>query len=109
MKELIAADLDVFIELEEFAERVTFNGVELSAVLMRHTAEKSARLAETFDGLHGDFATIYFKVEDYGKPLPHQGEWALINGRRYDVMSSEEEMGMAKLICAAYRQSFKKM
>ena len=54
--------------------------------------------------LHGDFVTLYFKRDDYHKKIPVQGQSIVVDGRRYDVLSSEDELGICKLICAAYRQ-----
>lgn len=106
-KEQIAVDLDIFVETDEFAQEVEIDGVKLRAQKISRTAEKSARLNEQFDALHGDFLTLYFKAEDYPKKLPAQGAWIICDGKRYDVLSSENELGIAKLICAAYRQGLR--
>ena len=103
-KEQIAADLDIFVETEEFAELVVIDGVELPAQKLSHTAEKSARLTEQFDKLHGDFVTLYFKAADYSKKIPVQGQSVIVDGRRYDVLSAELELGICKLVMSAYRQ-----
>ena len=103
-KEQIAADLDIFVETEEFAELVTIDGVELPAQKISHTAEKSARLTEQWDKLFGDFMTLYFKRDDYNKKIPVQGQGVIVDGRRYDVLSSEAELGLVKLVLSAYRQ-----
>ena len=102
-KEQIAADLDIFVETEEFAELVTIDGVELKAQKLSHTAEKSARLTEQWDKLFGDFVTLYFKREDYKKKLPVHGQSVIIDGKRFDVLSSENELGICKLVLSAYR------
>ena len=106
-KETIAADLDIFVETSEFAEEITIDGIELPAQVIKSTQEKSQRLQEQFDGLHGDFVTIYFKSEPFiterGK-LPAKGDWILIDGRRYDVVFSQEELGIIKVTASAYRQ-----
>lgn len=108
LKEQLAVDLATFLNVDEFAEEVELDGVKLTAQISPHTAEKSERLTETFAGLHGDFVTIYFKTAAYvsvkGK-LPVQGQWCLVNGRRFDVMSCAEQGGVTKLLCAAYRQA----
>lgn len=103
-KEQLAADLDIFVELDEFAELVTIEGVELRAQKLSSTAAKSQRITATFDKLHGDFVTVYFKREDYPKRLPIHGQSVIVDGRRYDVLSSEAELGLAKLVLSAYRQ-----
>ena len=107
-KDEIKKDLDVFVEDEEFAEEIELDGVKLTGQVISHTAEKSGRLQETFDGLHGDFITLYFKTDDYcsaRKRIPREGEWAMINGKRYDVMNAADELGITRLICSAYRQN----
>ena len=103
-KEQLAADLDIFVELDEFAQEVEVDGVKLRAQKLSHTAEKSARLTEQFDMLHGSFVTLYFKRDDYNKKLPVHGQSIVVDGRRYDVLSSEEELGIVKLVLSAYRQ-----
>ena len=107
-KDDLKADIATFLELEEFGELITLDGVILPAQLSKHTAEKSQRLTQTFDKLHGDFSTIYFRAETYLKKrarLPNQGEWVWLNNIRYDVVSSENQAGVAKLTLSAYRQS----
>ena len=111
LKEQFAIDLDIFVELEEFAEEVTIDGVTLKAQKLSSTAEKSARLSEQFDMLHGDYVTLYFKAQDYlaqKKRLPHHGDWVVIDGqKRFDVLSCEEQLGICKLVLSAYRQPFR--
>ncbi|MBQ6296152.1 MAG: hypothetical protein IJK81_00395 [Selenomonadaceae bacterium] len=106
-KDAIYADLDIFVETDEFAELIEIDGVQLPAQVLKHTEEKSQRLQEQFDGLHGDFVTIYFKSEPFiterGK-LPQKGDWILIDNRRYDVVFSQEELGIIKVVASAYRQ-----
>lgn len=103
-KEQLAADLDIFVEVDEFAQEVEIDGVTLKAQKISHTAEKSQRLSEQFEGLHGDYVTLYFKASDYPKKLPVQGAWIICGGKRYDVLSSAEELGIVKLVLSAYRQ-----
>lgn len=103
-KEQIAADLDIFVELDEFAELVTIDGVTLRAQKLFSTAAKSQRLTEQWDMLHGAFCTLYFKRDDYNKKTPVQGQSVVVDGKRYDVVSSEEELGICKLVLSAYRQ-----
>ena len=103
-KEQLAADLDIFVEIDEFAELVMIDGVTLRAQKLSHSAEKSQRLSEQFDGLYGDFVTLYFKRDDYNKKIPIHGQSIVVDGRRYDVLSSAEELGIVKLVLSAYRQ-----
>ena len=108
LKDDVVADIEIFLELEEFGEELVIDGVKLIGVISTYTQEKSARMAETFDGLHGDWQEIYFRTEDFcavKKFLPKNGDWAIINGKRYDVITSMDQSGIAKIICAAYRQN----
>ncbi|MBD3878214.1 MAG: hypothetical protein SR1Q5_00810 [Quinella sp. 1Q5] len=105
-KEAIKADLDIFVETEEFAEEVLIDGIKCKAQLMVHTADKSNRQNETFPGLHGEFTEIFFKTEPYlaeHKKLPHRGDITLINGKRYEVVKAEDELGLMHLILSSYR------
>ena len=47
--------------------------------------------------------TLYFKREDYKKKLPVHGQSVIIDGKRFDVLSSENELGICKLVLSAYR------
>lgn len=107
-KEILKADLDTFINLEEFSDEITIDGVTLPAQLTTSTKEKSARQSENFQGLHGDFVTVYFKTADYlatRQRLPVYNEYVIMNGKRYVVESSSDQGGIAKLILSAYRQN----
>lgn len=106
-KDDLAEDIATFLNVEEFSEVATIDGVELTCQVAHHTADKSNRQNETYDGLHGDFITVYFDAEIYKERrerLPRHGEWILINGKRYDVVSSKNELGIVKVVCSAYRQ-----
>lgn len=106
-KETIAADLDIFTDITEFAELIEIDGVELPAQVVPSTAEKSQRLQEQFAGLYGDFVTIYFQSAEYTSvrgQLPVKGNWALIGNKRFDVIETHEQLGICKVIAAAYRQ-----
>lgn len=108
-KDDVAADIrDVFINLSEFSDWHTLDGVIIACQVQAWTAEKSARQNETYAGLHGDFTTIYFKTADYtGKRerLMRNSEWVEFDGKRYDVVSARDEQGVTKLVISAYRQN----
>ena len=106
LKEVIAADLDIFVETEEFAEEVIIDGIKCKAQLMAYTADKSNRLQETFEGLHGDFSELFLKTKPYldqHKKLPHRNDDMIVNGNRYEVVKAEDELGILHLILSAYR------
>ena len=104
----LAADLDIFVCSDEFAQFVTLDGVTLRAQVRVSTDKKSGNETFNFDGLHGDFTTLFFKTADYlGKKerLPRHGEWVTFDGKRYEVVHSEDELGITKLTLTAYRQN----
>lgn len=106
-KEDMAEDLPTFLATDEFAQEISVDGVKVSAQVYRSTREKSGRLQEQFEPLMGDFTTIYFKTEEIlvarGK-VPAKGDRILIDGARFEVEQSDDELGITKLICTAYRQ-----
>lgn len=108
-KEDVAADNhDVFINLTEFAEYRWIDGVLIPCQIVEWTADKSNRQNETYGGLHGDFTTFYFEAACYTRKrerLPRHGEWIYVDGLRYDVVSVKNLMGIAKIVCSAYRQN----
>lgn len=109
LKDDIAADIrSVFINLTEFSDWHTLDGVIIACQVSAWTADKSNRQNETYDGLHGDFTTLYFKTAEYTKKrerIPRHSEWVEFDGKRYDVISVKDEMGVTKLTLSAYRQN----
>ncbi len=103
-KDMVEADIrDVFINAEEFAETHVLNDVELMAVLtVDRTKRKSEFKVGNYDGLHGDFATLYFKKSEYPR-VPKHNENITLDGKRYKVENCNEEMGVLCLVLAAYR------
>ena len=101
-------DLNIFVESEEFAKFVTLDGICLRAQVTGYTNQKSGNRNLNFEGLHGDFATLYFKTADYCNKksrLPKRGETCWLDGVRFDVESCRDDCGIAKLELAAYRQN----
>lgn len=99
---------NVFIDLTEFSDYHTVDGVIIPCIVNSHTGDKSNRQNETYDGLHGDFMTLHFKATDYTvkrERLPRHGEWIYLDGKRYDVISVQNDMGVAKVTISAYRQN----
>ena len=110
-KDLIEEDAGAIFEIEEFAEYVMVDGVILKASLNVNTDKISGNQSLNFDGLHGDFAILYFKTIDYTKKrkrIPKQGEYVYIEQKgkrkRYTVMSAEDDLGVTALKLTAYRQ-----
>ena len=104
----MADDIRTFTNTAEFSQLTWLDGVLLPCQVSHYTAEKSGRMVENFEGLHGDFTTVYFNAAPYVRKrerLPRNGEQMHINGRRYDIVSVKNELGVAKIVCTAYRQN----
>ena len=108
-KDDLADDIcQTFIDVDEFAELVWVDGVLIPCQVVHYTADKSNRKNETYEGLHGDFTTLFFNAAGYMRKrerLPRHGEEIYINGKCYYVVSVKNEMGMAKIVCSSYRQN----
>ncbi|MBQ3441615.1 MAG: hypothetical protein IJG33_00065, partial [Selenomonadaceae bacterium] len=101
-------DLPAFVDVSEFAEEVEIDGIKCPAQLSTYTADKSNRLSETFAGLHGEFEELFFQTEPYlnqHQKLPHRGDIVVVNGARFEVVRSEDELGLMHLILSAYRSN----
>ncbi len=103
-REQVEADIgNVFLNEDEFAEMHTLDGVELLAVVSTNqTRQRSDRQSRNYDGLHGDWATVNIRKEDFPR-IPKQGENIRLDGKMYKVAECRDIMGMLRLTLAAYR------
>lgn len=107
-KDDMNSDIATFLNVEEFSAMTIVDGVEIPCQVVHYTGDKSNRQNETYAGLHGDFTTVFFETAVYKKfreRLPRNGEWVEINGKRYDIVSVKNELGIVKVVCSAYRQN----
>ena len=102
VKELIANDLSVFLNVEEFGEVHIVDNTEIECVFLQHLSQKSGAATKTFEGLYGDFSTLYFKTGEL--PSFHEGESVRIDRNRYTVEFVEDQIGITKLTLSSYRQ-----
>ncbi len=113
-KDLLKNDARAIMSAVEFAEYLWLNGVLLACQFVPYTNKFSNR-DDNKEGLHGDFATLYFKTQDYTakstQPIPKQGDWVYLQGgdfkKRYRVESSADDLGVTCLQLAILRQNFK--
>ena len=103
-REQVADDIgNVFLNDAEFAEIHTLDGVELLAVVSTNQTRQRSNLQQrNFDGLHGDWATVNIRKEDFPR-VPKQGENIRLDGKAYKVAECRDIMGMLRLSLAAYR------
>ena len=107
-KDDLRDDLNIFVDSDEFAQFVKLDGITLRAQVTASTQKASGTASLNFEGLHGDFVTLFFKTADYcGKKqrIPRQGEQCWFNDMRYDVVRCFDTLGITKLELSAYRQN----
>lgn len=119
LKELMAKDLDVFFNLNDFAEMIEIDGVKLPAIVDSNTGNKYEKAfnankninSQIRANLHsmnliGDFITVQFKTSDYTRErgrIPQNLEFVRINSKRYKVENSQDLEGITRLDCYADR------
>lgn len=101
-RQAIDADLEVYLNLEEFGEEHDVNGQVIPCVFQTLTQEKSGAESKNFPGLHGDFMTLHFRTILID-PLPQNGENIRIDGKRYTVDNVEDMLGMTRVTLSSYR------
>ena len=114
-KDLLGVDAAAIMSVVEFAEYLKIDGVILACQFVPSTEKMSGVESKNYGGLYGDFAEIYFKTADYEqkrrKKIPVQGEFIYIELRgikkRFEVVSSEDELGVTCLKLSTYRQQNK--
>ena len=100
-------DWAIFVETEEFAEEIEIDGVRLPAQVSPISKARSELVRDSYPKLEGDFVELYFRTTDYTetkKRLPRYSEWCFVNGKRFEVISSQDELGITRLVLASYRQ-----
>lgn len=103
-KDSLFNDLPTFINTEEFAETINYNGDEIPAVVTQnsasskslYTVKKQISPARHLN-LRGDFLVIYVKSHCL-KKLPKSGEFVKVNDIRYKVASVTDLQGVCKIV-----------
>ena len=106
LREQLAADLDTFLNVEEFATIREFCDVLLKVSYQFYRGEMSGRMQDEYMGLHGDHVRLTFRAEDFlrkKKELPREKEKVKFRGKTYTVEHSESEFGMCRLEMSRYR------
>jgi len=99
-KEQLQKDIDIFMNLDEFAETHMINGKECTAILEGLTTkEQFIQLRESkinFDGISGETFILHVAVSALDE-VPKEGLSIEVDGETYVVSSSAKEMGMATI------------
>lgn len=94
-KEQIRADLDVFLNSREFADRHTIDGREMTVLVDENELleRDKSRLGTHTDGLYKARRLIYVSRAEFG-PRPALGRQLNFDGRIFRVEDCTEEAGM---------------
>jgi hypothetical protein len=103
-KEIISDDIHtVFLNIEEFSDMHTINGVEMPCQLDENEQiEREKRFNQHMDGVYTNQRLIYVAASDYG-PLPKQGSLLTMDGRKFRVVDAIDEGGVYSITLEANR------
>ena len=107
-KDQTERDLDIFINLNEFADVHALNGTECKAIIKAPTARESFLSSGSHisdDGIFGISIFVHCRSEDLPE-LPHQGNVFVLDGEPYIVYQCVEEDGMASIELRAETRGF---
>jgi len=88
LKDRFSSDLDIFFNINEFAETIEINGVDMK--IIRDNEELKKRNLRSSDGVYIGEVLLYVKKSDYGIQ-PAIGEIVLFGGRKKRIVNVDEE------------------
>lgn len=105
-KNIVHDDLNVFINVEEFAEEHELNGKMLMAVVVNDAMQPRSisRPNENFgpyDAVYSKLATVHLKTEDLDE-IPREGMIMVLDGKEYHVTAYCSDMGMSTINLEAF-------
>ena len=106
LKEAMLSDVDVFLNVGEFAAIRELCGVLLPISYQYYNDALSGRVSDEYEGLHGDHVRLTFRAADFLKKkahLPREKERVKFRGKNYTIEHSESEFGMCRLEMSRYR------
>ncbi len=104
-KEQVENDINVFLNLDEFAEIHNLNGIECPAVATDDSTRSHNKVlggSRFTDGLHGDSVRLQVRTSDL-PAIPVQGTNFKYDGKLYKVASCTNNMGVLNISLMAYR------
>jgi hypothetical protein len=104
-KDLVAADIsNVFLNRQEFADKHTIDGVEMTVVVDENELleRDKAKMGTHTDGLYKARRLIYVSRQEFG-PRPAVGKQLNFDGRPFRVEDCTEEAGMLAITLEASR------
>lgn len=102
-KSILNNDLDIFINTNEFAEKILIDGIEINAVVSSTISEEN-KFKLGNQGSYGYGQALYinqqeviFKTESIEHKFK-QGDRIDFNGELYEIVLAEEALGITSLI-----------
>lgn len=101
LKNQIKSDLDLFFNIEEFAELHDIDGLQISAVVDSDTLKvRSDRRSERYDGIYKGKIAVYVKDADLPSRTVY-GQHMRLDGKLYLVAECTENMGVLEITLEA--------
>jgi hypothetical protein len=102
-RDQLAADLDAFFNVDEFAEYHDIDGQQVLAIIDSDQFNERPRHPEELynltNGIYQSSITILVKSADFEKPVI--GQRIYVDGEDYYVTSAFEDTGVIKIIATA--------
>ena len=102
-KDILAKDIDTFLNLKEFSEVHSINGVFLNCLIDdgvlrdNKAGSKDDAYSEKYrDGTYYGYETLYVKISDFGK-APTPGALLRIDDEKYFVGKVKEQIGIYEI------------
>ncbi|WP_422447808.1 hypothetical protein [Thermoanaerobacterium sp. DL9XJH110] len=94
-KDIIQSDLNVFFNLDEFAETHTIDGRPLNVIVDNDRLQQRSK--KEYDGISVGEILFYVKASDFGE-RPEQGTPMVFDGRQMYVFDCREDDGVYEII-----------
>ena len=99
-KEQVADDIDVFLDMDEFAEEHDLNGTATVAIVQSPTAKErfsgTARSYDVYDGVTGTDVVVYCRANALPE-IPVEGQRFTLDGEIYLVSQCVDEMDVLSI------------
>ncbi|WP_372713338.1 hypothetical protein [Ilyobacter sp.] len=96
-KEMIAEELDIFLDLDEFGEEINIDGTTFTAIKSTGTEDITGAYDEELkEGVYKKVTTLYIKTSDI-QDIYEQGKKVELDGLPYTVYSSDDQDGITEI------------
>lgn len=102
-KDIMRADLDIFMNLDEFAAMHSVNGKKMAVTIDNNDLIERAKKAKSnMDWIYVKSTLIYVKAKDFGQ-LPAVGSAFHLDGKIFKVTDATNEDGLYSIHLEANR------